>query len=88
MILTVGTATAWLILKTRPSRYLLLLPAKNALDDIDAAFTKRRPVSRSSASYDATSALVKQIEGGAPAEPCWCPPTPYWMDYSFSKQAI
>ena len=40
---------------------------KNALDDVDAAFTKRSGI-KVVASYDASSALMKQIEGGAPAD--------------------
>src|SRR5580698_11558339 len=37
---------------------------KNALDDVDAAFTKQSGI-KVVASYDASSALMKQIEGGA-----------------------
>ena len=37
----------------------------NALDDVDAAFTKQTGV-KVVTSYDASSALIKQIEGGAP----------------------
>ena len=39
----------------------------NALDDVDAAFTKQTGV-KVVASYDASPALIKQIEGGAPAD--------------------
>ena len=40
---------------------------KNALDDVDAAFTKKNGV-KVVASYAASSALMKQIEQGAPAD--------------------
>src|SRR4051794_37822391 len=40
---------------------------KNALDDIDAAYTAKTGV-RIVASYAASSALAKQIEQGAPAD--------------------
>ena len=40
---------------------------KNALDDADAAFTKQSGV-KVVASYAASSALMKQIEQGAPAD--------------------
>src|SRR5580658_2859473 len=40
---------------------------KNALDDIDAAYTARTGV-KIAASYAASSALAKQIEQGAPAD--------------------
>ena len=38
---------------------------KNALDDVDAAFTKKTGI-KVLASYAASSALMKQIEQGAP----------------------
>ena len=40
---------------------------KNALDDIDAAYTAKTGV-KVVASYAASSALAKQIEQGAPAD--------------------
>src|SRR5262249_54095946 len=40
---------------------------KNALDDINAAFTKSTGI-KVVASYAASSALMKQIEQGAPAD--------------------
>ncbi|MGN6747443.1 MAG: substrate-binding domain-containing protein, partial [Xanthobacteraceae bacterium] len=40
---------------------------KNALDDVDAAFAKQTGIA-TVASYDASSALMKQIEQGAPAD--------------------
>ena len=40
---------------------------KNAVDDTDAAFAKKTGI-KVVASYAATSALIKQIEQGAPAD--------------------
>ena len=40
---------------------------KNALDDVDAAFAKANGA-KITASYEASSALAKQIEAGAPAD--------------------
>src|ERR1700751_5191698 len=59
---------------------------KNALDDIDAAFTARTGV-KVNASYAASSQLAKQIEQGAPADIFVSADTD-WMDYATSKKAI
>ena len=40
---------------------------KNALDDVNAAYAKRSGI-KVVASYAASSALIKQIENGAPAD--------------------
>src|SRR5262249_19373071 len=59
---------------------------KNALDDIDAAFTARTGV-KVNASYAASSQLAKQIEQGAPADIFVSADTD-WMDYATSKKTI
>jgi molybdate transport system substrate-binding protein len=59
---------------------------KNALDDVDAAFTKHSGV-KVVASYDASSALMKQIEGGAPAD-VFVSADLKWMDYGSQKKLI
>jgi molybdate transport system substrate-binding protein len=59
---------------------------KNALDDIDAAFTAKTGV-KVSASYAASSTLAKQIEQGAPADIFVSADTD-WMDYAVSKKTI
>ncbi|KYH01981.1 molybdate ABC transporter substrate-binding protein [Bradyrhizobium sp. DOA1] len=59
---------------------------KNALDEIDAAYTARTGV-KIVASYAASSALAKQIEQGAPADVFVSADTD-WMDYAVSKKAI
>src|SRR3954462_10547097 len=59
---------------------------KNALDDIDAAYTARTGV-KITVSYAASSALAKQIEQGAPAAVFVSADTD-WMDYAASKKSI
>jgi molybdate transport system substrate-binding protein len=59
---------------------------KNALDDIDAAFTAKTGV-KISASYAASSVLAKQIEQGAPADIFISADTD-WMDYLAARKAI
>jgi len=59
---------------------------KNALDDIDAAFTAKTGV-KIAASYAASSTLAKQIEQGAPADIFLSADTD-WMDYAIGKKTI
>ncbi len=59
---------------------------KNALDDVNAAFTKATGVKVVS-SYAASSALAKQVEGGAPAD-AFVSADLKWMDYLQDKKAI
>src|ERR1700749_774204 len=59
---------------------------KNALDDIDAAFTAKTGV-KVNASYAASSQLAKQIEQGAPADIFVSADTD-WMDYATAKKTI
>src|SRR5467141_1889669 len=59
---------------------------KNALDDIDAAYTARTGV-KMVASYAASSALAKQIEQGAPADIFLSADTD-WMDYAAARKTI
>ena len=58
----------------------------NALDDVDAAFTKQTGI-KVVTSYDASSALIKQIEGGAPAD-AFVSANLKWMDYGVEKKVI
>jgi ABC-type molybdate transport system substrate-binding protein len=58
----------------------------NALDDVDAAFTKQTGV-KVVTNYDASSALMKQIEGGAPAD-AFVSANLKWMDYGVEKRVI
>jgi molybdate transport system substrate-binding protein len=59
---------------------------KNALDDINAAFTKKAGI-KVVASYAASSALMKQIEQGAPAD-IFASADLAWMDYGSEKKVI
>jgi len=59
---------------------------KNALDDADAAYTKSSNV-KVVASYDASSALMKQIEAGAPAD-VFISADVQWMNYGSQKKLI
>jgi molybdate transport system substrate-binding protein len=59
---------------------------KNALDDINTAFTKKTGV-KVVTSYAASSALIKQIEQGAPAD-VFASADLDWMDYGAQKKLI
>jgi len=59
---------------------------KNALDDVDTAFTKQSGI-KVVVSYGASSALAKQIEQGAPAD-VFASADLQWMDYSVQKKVI
>jgi molybdate transport system substrate-binding protein len=59
---------------------------KNALDDIDAAYTAKTGV-KIVASYAASSALAKQIEQGAPADVFVSADTD-WMEYAINKKNV
>jgi molybdate transport system substrate-binding protein len=58
----------------------------NALDDVDAAFTKQTGV-KVVTSYDASSALIKRIEGDARAD-VFVSADLKWMDYGEEKKVI
>jgi molybdate transport system substrate-binding protein len=59
---------------------------KNALDDINAAYTAKSGV-KVAASYAASSALARQIEQGAPAD-IFASADVEWMDYATAKKTI
>ena len=59
---------------------------KNALDDVDAAFGKTTGA-KVTASYEASSALAKQIEAGAPAD-VFISADLRWMDYVAERKLI
>jgi len=59
---------------------------KNALDEIDAAYTAKTGV-KVTVSYAASSVLAKQIEQGAPADVFISADTD-WMDYAIGKRTI
>ena len=59
---------------------------KNALDDTNAAFTKATGI-KVVASYEASSALAKQIEQGAPAD-AFISADLRWLDYVAERKLI
>ncbi|HEY1544935.1 MAG TPA: molybdate ABC transporter substrate-binding protein [Xanthobacteraceae bacterium] len=59
---------------------------KNALDDVDAAYSKKTGI-KVVVSYAASSALMKQIEQGAPAD-VFVSADLDWMDYGSKKKVI
>jgi len=59
---------------------------KNALDDVNAAFNKQSGTNVV-VSYDASSALMKQIENGAPAD-VFISADLKWMDYGSERKLI
>src|SRR5262249_25341125 len=72
-----------------PEKSILVFAAaslKNALDAVDAAFAKQSGIDVV-ASYDASSALMKQIEQGAPAE-IFISADRQWVDYGAQKKLI
>jgi molybdate transport system substrate-binding protein len=58
---------------------------KNALDDVNEAFA--RTGIKVVSSYDTSSALIKKIEGGAPAD-AFVSADLKWMDYGVEKRVI
>jgi molybdate transport system substrate-binding protein len=59
---------------------------KNALNDVNETFTTRTGI-KVVTTYDASSALIKRIEGGAPAD-VFVSANLKWMDYGAEKKVI
>ena len=59
---------------------------KNALDDVNAAFTKATGI-KVVTSYEASSTLARQIEQGAPAD-LFISADLRWMDYVAERKLI
>ncbi|HVY59234.1 MAG TPA: molybdate ABC transporter substrate-binding protein [Xanthobacteraceae bacterium] len=70
----------------RPILVFAAASMKNAVDDIDAAFTKKTGL-KVVASLAASSALMKQIEQGAPAD-VFASADLDWMDYGSKHKLI
>jgi len=85
IILTIGAAMA-ACSQGKTITVFAAASLENALDDVDAAFTKQTGV-KVVASYDASSALMKQIESGAPAD-AFLSANLQWMDYGVEKKVI
>jgi molybdate transport system substrate-binding protein len=86
--LAVGTATppSPALAQEKTITVFAAASLKNALDDVNAAFTKSTGI-KVVASYAATSALIKQIENGAPAD-VFASADLDWMDYGAQKKLI
>ena len=81
-LLPVGARTAHTEDKT--ITVLAAASLKNALDDVDTAFTKQSGI-KVVVSYGASSALAKQIEQGAPAD-VFASADLQWMDHCVRKK--
>src|SRR6266704_6971620 len=81
-----GSATSPALAQDKSLTVFAAASMKNALDDIDAAYTAKTGI-KIVASYAASSALAKQIEQGAPADIFVSADTD-WMDYAIGKKTI
>jgi molybdate transport system substrate-binding protein len=81
-----GSATSPALAQDKSLTVFAAASMKNALDDIDAAYTAKTGV-KIVVSYAASSALAKQIEQGAPAD-IFASADTDWMDYAASKKNI
>ena len=89
LLLGIGAAAAFSApARAQPGSITIFAAAslKNAIDDINATFTKATG-SRTVASYAASSALMKQIEQGAPAD-LFVSADLDWMDYGAHRKLI
>jgi molybdate transport system substrate-binding protein len=89
VVAVVVVATAWSVAARAQERDLLVFGAaslKNALDDADAQY-QREAGHKVVVSYGASSALAKQIEGGAPAD-IFISADLDWMDYVAQHKLI
>src|SRR6202008_3164327 len=85
-VILLGSAWSPAVAEERTLTVFAAASMKNALDDIDAAFTEKTGI-KVSASYAASSTLAKQIEQGAPADIFVSADTD-WMDYAVGKKTI
>ncbi|NTG47626.1 molybdate ABC transporter substrate-binding protein [Agrobacterium rhizogenes] len=91
---TVALSAAWLGLSAIPAPALAAdkitvfaaASMKNALDNLDAAFTKETG-KQVTVSYAASGPLAKQLENGAPAD-VFISADKNWMDYVAEKKLI
>ena len=81
-----GSATSPALAQDKNLIVFAAASMKNALDDIDAAYTAKTGV-KIVVSYAASSALAKQIEQGAPADIFLSADTD-WMDYAAARKTI
>src|SRR6266436_5334764 len=86
LVILCGSAHAPALAEDKTLTVFAAASMKNALDDIDVAFTAKTGV-KVNASYAASSTLAKQIEQGAPADVFVSADTD-WMDYAVGKKTI
>jgi molybdate transport system substrate-binding protein len=84
VIVAIGSPSA--LAQDRSITVFAAASMKNAVDDINAAFTRTTGI-KVVASYAASSALMKQIEEGAPAD-VFASADLDWMDYGSQKKVI
>src|SRR3981189_1368611 len=82
----IGSITSPALAQDKSLTVFAAASMKNALDDIDAAYTAKTGV-KVVASYAASSALARQIEQGAPADVFVSADTD-WMDYAIARKTI
>src|SRR6476620_6956618 len=85
-VILLGAALSPAVAQEKTLTIFAAASMKNALDEIDAAYTAKTGV-RITVSYAASSALAKQIEQGAPADVFISADTD-WMDYATAKKTI
>ncbi len=85
-VILCGAAAAPAAAEDRTLTVFAAASMKNALDDLDTAFTARTGI-KVNASYAASSQLAKQIEQGAPAD-IFVSADAEWMDYAAAKKTI
>jgi molybdate transport system substrate-binding protein len=85
-VILCGSALSPVLAQDKSLTVFAAASMKNALDDVDAAYSAKTGV-KISASYAASSTLAKQIEQGAPADIFVSADTD-WMDYAIDKKTI
>jgi molybdate transport system substrate-binding protein len=85
IVLTIGAATA-AHSQDKTITVFAAASMQNALDHVNVTFTTRRGIKVVTA-YDASSVLIKQIEGGASAD-VFVSADLKWMDYGMEKKII
>ena len=85
IVLTIGAATA-AHSQDKTITVFAAASMKDALDDVDVTFTARTGI-KVVTNHGASSALIKQIEGGAPAD-VFVSADLQWMDYGVEKKVI
>jgi len=86
LVVLLGAAHSPAVAEDKTITVFAAASMKNALDDIDAAYTAKTGV-KITVSFAASSALAKQIEQGAPADVFISADTD-WMDYATARKNI